>query len=170
MAAAPCSYSKTLLSSRIIHIRGIKNTYANVYNCINGLTLQRRQFVLKTAWSKTTPDLISIVSASRQDISKMSKAVPMFPKFSYSMGLVAIMYHQTGNGKSKMAASKFQLRVTQLVQHIVTKFQVLYPGFEGQAKQWHWFHYSMIKPEETESRKSKMAVFKLQIRVTQPAQ
>ena len=112
VAAAPCSCFKTLLSSRIIYIRGIKNTYADG---INGLTLQRRQFVLKTAWSKTTPDLISIVSASRQDIIKMSKAVPMFPKFSYSMGLVAIMYHQTGSGKSKMAASKFQIRVTQLV-------------------------------------------------------
>ena len=40
----------------------------------------------------------------------------MFPEFSYSMEQVAIMYHQTGNGKTKMAAFKLQIRVTQLVQ------------------------------------------------------
>ena len=34
---------------------------------------------------------------------------------------------ETGNGKSKMAASKLQIRVTWLVQQMATKFQVLNP-------------------------------------------
>ena len=40
----------------------------------------------------------------------------MFPDFNYSVEQVAILYHQTGSGKSKMVASKLEIRVTQLVQ------------------------------------------------------
>ena len=38
----------------------------------------------------------------------------MFTEFSYLMEQVANMYHQTGSGKSKMAASKLQVRKLSL--------------------------------------------------------
>ena len=39
------------------------------------------------------------------DINTISKTLPMFSEFSYSMGLVAIMYHRTESGQFKMAAT-----------------------------------------------------------------
>ena len=59
----------------------------------------------------------------------------MFPELSYSMGLVANMYHRTG--KSKMAAIKLAIRVPQLVQKIATKFLMLYVCFWDPAIQWN---------------------------------
>ena len=61
----------------------------------------------------------------------------MFPEFSYSMKLEAIMYHRTGSGKSKMAASKLAIRLSKLVRKIATKFQVQYLCFGGSAIQWN---------------------------------
>ena len=65
---------------------------------------------------------------------------------------------KTRSGKSKMAASKLQVRVNQLVQQIATKFQVQYLCFRGTAIQWN---KSMIKQTEPGSGKSKMAAGEL---------
>jgi len=54
------------------------------------------------------------------------------------MELVKIPYDQTGktlSGKSKMAATKLEVRVSQLVHKMATKFQVLNLCFGGPAIQ-----------------------------------
>jgi hypothetical protein len=46
--------------------------------------------------------------------------------------LVAMVYDQmgeTGSGKFKMAASKLELLIVQLIHKIVTKYQLAYLGF-----------------------------------------
>ena len=66
-----------------------------------------------------------------------------------------------------MAAPKLAIRVSQLVHIMATKYTVPYLCVQGPAIQWNWWHYSMTKPEETKSGKSKMVASKLEIRVSQ---
>ena len=57
------------------------------------------------------------------------------------MGIVAMLYDQTGeteSGKSKIAASKLEIRLSQLVHKIAAKSQHIYLGSWGSAIQWQY--------------------------------
>ena len=52
------------------------------------------------------------------------------------MGLVQTLSDQTGCGKLNMAASKPEIRISQLPGEIETKFQRLNLHFRGPAVEW----------------------------------
>ena len=66
-----------------------------------------------------------------------------------------------------MAASKLEIRISQLVYKIAMQFQRLYLCFQGPAIQWEWWQCRTTKRGETGSGKSKMAACKLEIRISQ---
>jgi hypothetical protein len=63
------------------------------------------------------------ISACRRDRNEISVAISLFSGSSYS--IVRVQYNQTGNRKSKTAASKPEVLIYQLVDEIATKFQRL---------------------------------------------
>ena len=63
-------------------------------------------------------------------------AIPILSGSSYPMGIVAMLYDQTGetgSTESNMAASKHEVRISKLVHEIAVKFQQLYLCIWGSA-------------------------------------
>src|SRR5664279_4511844 len=63
------------------------------------------------------------------------------------MGLVRILREQTRSRKSNITASKPDILISQLLDKIETKFQMLTLHFRGPATQWDWLEYYATKPE-----------------------
>ena len=49
-----------------------------------------------------------------------------------------ILHYQTGSGKSKMAAAKAELVISQLADVIETKFRRIASHFRGPAIEWKY--------------------------------
>ena len=65
----------------------------------------------------------NIISACTQDSDEIPTALRMFLESSYPINLVAMVYEHTGGnrvGKTKMAAPKLQIRLSQLVHKVAT--------------------------------------------------
>jgi len=62
------------------------------------------------------------ISACRQDGSKILTAIAMFSESSYTMKSTAKLYDGIGSGKSNMAACKQEVRFSQFVDVLETKF------------------------------------------------
>ena len=94
----------------------------------------------------------------------------LLPPLSYTvipLELRVKLPDATGSGKSKLAACKLEIRITQRVHKLTTKFQRRYLCFRGPAIQWKLLQCCTTKREETESGKSKIVACKLEIRKTQ---
>src|SRR5664279_961535 len=63
------------------------------------------------------------------------------------MVLLWILSVVAGSRKSKMAASKPDILISQLLDKIETKFQRLTLHFRDPATQWGWLKYCATKPE-----------------------
>src|SRR5258706_430169 len=61
-------------------------------------------------------------SACTQHRNKIPTAIPMFSGYSNPVQLSRMLSELTGSGKFKMAATKPEIPVTQLVHNIETKF------------------------------------------------
>jgi hypothetical protein len=75
------------------------------------------------------------ISACVLDRNEIPTAITMFSGSSNSMELVGILSDKTGSGKSKMAAAKPELHISQPLDEIETKFQRLNLHLRGQATQ-----------------------------------
>jgi len=75
------------------------------------------------------------MSARTDDSNEISTATPTLSRFSNSVELVPILRDVNGSRKSKVAAVKPEVRVSQLVDMIESKFQI--PCFLGWRTQWH---------------------------------
>jgi len=74
---------------------------------------------------------ITYISTSTHDSNEISTATPTFPRSSNSVKLVPILPDVNGSLKSKMAAVKQKVHVSQLVDMIESKFQRHIPCFQG---------------------------------------
>ena len=87
------------------------------------------------------------ISACRWDRNEISTAKPTFSGSGNPTGLRRILCNQTGSGNYKMAASKPEVLISQLVDKIQTKSQRLNLHFRGPTVQWDWRQYCTTKPE-----------------------
>src|SRR5664279_4285390 len=87
------------------------------------------------------------ISGSRQDSNDISTATSLFSGSRNPMVLLWILPVVAGSGKSKMAAFKPDILISQLQDKIATKFQRLTLHFQGPATQWDWLEYCATKPE-----------------------
>jgi len=72
---------------------------------------------------------ITYISALIHDSNEISTSTPTFSRTSNSVKLVPILPNVNGSLKSKMAAVKPEVHVSQLVHMIESKFQRLIPCF-----------------------------------------
>src|SRR5664279_1490005 len=86
-------------------------------------------------------------SACRLHSNAISTAIPTFSGSSNSMALWPIMPDIPGNRKSKMAAYKPEVLITQPVDYIATRFQRLSSHFRGPATQRHYGRFCQTLPE-----------------------
>src|SRR5664279_409744 len=77
-------------------------------------------------------------SACRLDRKAISAATPMFSESSNPMKLLRITSDVSRSGKSKMAAAKPEVIITQLVDQIETRYQRLSPCCRGHTTRWHY--------------------------------
>jgi len=84
----------------------------------------------------------------------------MFSGASNPTVLLGILSDITGSQKSKMAASNLEIRLSRLVDMIVTKFQRLWPMFLGARYPTVLLE---ILSDVTGSQKSKMVASNLEI-------
>ena len=108
------------------------------------------------------------IYACRHNRRTNLKAISMFFRSSYPIEQSRVIYDLTGNRKSKTAASKLQIRISQLVHKITTKFKRLYLCFLGPAIQWDRWKCCTTKREETGSGKSKMVASNPEVLIAQP--
>src|SRR5664279_272409 len=77
-------------------------------------------------------------SACRLDRRAISAATPMFSGSSNPTKLLRITTDVSRSGKSKMAAAKPEVIITQLVVQIETRYQRLPPCFRDHTTRWHY--------------------------------
>ena len=63
------------------------------------------------------------------------------------MKLFSLLCDASGSQKSKMAGSQTEILISQLVHNVATKFQRLYPCFQGLEIQWNYFWYCVMQAE-----------------------
>jgi len=78
---------------------------------------------------------------------KISAATLTFLGSGMSMALVGLLQDKTGHGKPKMATSKMELVICQLLDDIETKFRRLDLHFRGPAFEWDKSKNCLTKPE-----------------------
>ena len=69
---------------------------------------------------------VTCISACRIDIVEIPKATPIISRYSNSLDILPfppLLSGVSGSGKSKMAAAKPELPISQLVDQILSKFQ-----------------------------------------------
>ena len=71
------------------------------------------------------------ISACIQHNCTIPTAIPMFSRSRNSIKLLLILYYASGSQKSKMAAHKPEILISQPVYNITAQFQRLYPCFRG---------------------------------------
>src|SRR5664279_3866482 len=86
-------------------------------------------------------------SACRLHSNAISTATPTFSGSSNSMALWPILSDITGNRKSKMAAYKPEVLITQPLDYIATRFQRLSSHFRGPVIQRHYGRFCPTYPE-----------------------
>ena len=72
----------------------------------------------------------------KQDIPGVSRATFIFLGSDNLMRLLRMLRDLTGSAKSKMAAIKPEVMISQLVDELATKFQRLHPSSKGPAFKW----------------------------------
>jgi hypothetical protein len=79
------------------------------------------------------------------------------------MELSSTLRDQTGSQKSNMAAAKPEVLISQVLDKVDTKFQMLHPHFRGPASQWSCHQHCGVKPEVRNQiwRKPRYAYFRL---------
>ena len=63
------------------------------------------------------------------------------------MELLSTLWDKTASQKSNMAAAKQEVLISQVLDEIETKFQMVHPHFWGPAFQWSGCQHCGIKPE-----------------------
>src|SRR5664279_3558025 len=81
------------------------------------------------------------ISASIAHSNEIETATPTFSGSSNSMALLRILSDIIGSRKSKMAAGKPEVLISQLSDNIETRFQRLPPHFRGLATQWYYYEF-----------------------------
>jgi len=100
---------------------------------------------------------ITYISARTDDSNTISTATPTPSRFSNSVELVPILPDVNGSRKSKVAAVKPEVHVSQLVDMIESKFQRHIPCFLG----WPTLYgIKRMFSDVSGRRKSKMAAVK----------
>jgi len=69
--------------------------------------------------------------------SKFQRHLPCFSRMANSIALKRMLPNVNGSRKSKMAAAKPEMHVSQLADIIESKFQRHLPCFRGWPTQWH---------------------------------
>ena len=109
----------------------------------------------------------SNITAAIQDRDIISTAIPQFSGTPNPMKILVKLPDATGSGKSKMAAKKLEIHISPLVQKIATKLQRLYLGVWVQLSNGSGGNAVRPNGEKPEVEKSKMAAYKLEIRLCQ---
>src|SRR5664279_1465174 len=81
------------------------------------------------------------ISACRRDRNAFSTANPTFSGSSNSMVLLRIISDIIGSLRSKMAAGKPEVLLSQRSNNIETRFQRLPPHFRRSATQWYYCQF-----------------------------
>ena len=71
----------------------------------------------------------------------------MFSGSRNSMKLFLILCYASGSHKSKMAAHKPEILISQPVHNVAAKFQRLYSCFQGSGIQWSFSLYCVMQAE-----------------------
>ena len=115
----------------IFGVQQLNGTIANPARC-------NRKSAFKDGGRQTGS---SYISASRPDSDAVSKANPPFSGSSNSAALLRILPDVTVSRILKMAASKPEVLISQLLDKIATPFQRQTPHFLGPATQWRHCKY-----------------------------
>jgi len=96
-------------------------------------------YVVSQRWRKLTGSRYEKknISARTLDSNEISTATPTFSRSSNSVELVSILPDVNESLKSKMAAVKPEVYVSQLVDMIKSKYQRHILCFRGWPTQWH---------------------------------
>jgi len=125
----------------------IATKFQRLYPCFWGWVTRRDwleyclmcEYVVYQRWRPLTGSRYEIthITARIHDSNKISTATPTFSRSSNYMELVSILPDVNGSRKSKMAAVKPEVLVSQLVDLIESKFQRHLLCFWGWPTQWH---------------------------------
>jgi len=123
--------------SKLLYMIAAK--FQRLYPCFWGWVTRRdyweyclmSEYVVYQRWRILTGSryAITYISARIYDSNKISAVTPTFMRFSNSVELVSILPDVNGSRKSKMAAVKPEVHVSQLVGMIESKFQRHLPCF-----------------------------------------
>jgi len=80
---------------------------------------------------------ITYISARTPDSKDISTSNPTFSRSNNSVELVLILPDVSGSRKSKMAAAKSEMDVSQFLYMLESKFQRHLPCFRGWPTQWY---------------------------------
>jgi hypothetical protein len=92
------------------------------------------------------------ISTSMEDSKEIPTAICMFWGSGNTMALSGRLQPRTGYQKFKMAATKPEVPVYQLVCKIAKNFQRLSACFWGRGTQWRYWLCSILVPELRNSR------------------
>jgi len=97
------------------------------------------EYVVNQRWWPLTGSRYELTysPARTHDSNGISTDTPIFSKSRNLVKLVPILPDVSGSRKSKLAAVKPEVHVSQLVDMIESKFQKHLPCFRGWPTQWH---------------------------------